>query len=778
MARKGISSIQAKERKLPLVALRDQVAFPGVITTLLVTREATHSALESAMIGDQLVFCVLQRTRSVEHPAKSDLHEIGCVCEVLHVTPLPDGSSRAVLRGKHRARLIDAFPELVTVEMVVSSASDLESTALKRVIVEKFTELVDQHSQIPAESLETVLTATSDDAAGDIVAHFLPKSAAEKQSLLEQLDLADRLKLLLQFVQQELDVVQVEQQVRAGLERDLDKNRREFLLKEQLRVIQRELQTDDMFERAIADIQIRLNACDLPNSARATLQAEINRLATSERDSAEAQSIRNYLDIALNLPWNSRADAKIDLVQAKALLDKRHYGIAPVKEAVVEFLAVQSLRGAQKGSALLFVGPPGVGKTSVAQSVATAMGRPAVNIALGGLQDVAELRGHRRTYVASRVGRVLSAFAEAKVKNPVVILDEIDKIHTGANGDPASALLEILDFEQNQQFMDHFLEIGFDLSEVVFIATANWVDPIPAALLDRLEVIEFSGYSDSERTQIARDFLIPSTLDDAGLGDRKPVFTDEAIQLLANRYVRESGVRGLQRMASKLSRKLAVEVALGREIPPIINTREVELHLGPAPTDGSGQFSAQIGVSHGLVVTPFGGDRMLIEVSLTKPLGTEPKLTLTGALGPVMQESVQTALTCVRRLLDAKQVDTRFDVHVHLPQAAIPKDGPSAGVTLACALYSAFVGKPISGSVAMTGEITLRGKLLPIGGLREKILAAKRYGYAKVIFPHCQESEALRLPQEVREGIDLVPCNDLETALGVVVDHAQTVSIL
>lgn len=775
MARKGISLAKARPDSHPLVAVRDQVQFPGMIMTLMVSRPATLAALDAALAGDQLVVVMLQRDGTLETPSLSDLFSVGTLSEVLHVVPLPDGSSRAVLRGVSRVGVSSLDAGVATYSVLGETLQESPTVlATKRILIESFAHLAANHRLVPPESMDSIAAARTTAALADTISFFLPCNSAEKQAILEELNVAARLEAILRLSKEEESLITVEQEIREQVDAEIGRTQRQFFLKEQLRAIQSELggagtSEADRYESLLQD---------LPSPVRTAALAEVRKLRTADPDSAEAQTSRTYLDTVLSLPWMEPASQEVDLRTAKTALDANHFGLDSVKERMIEFLAVHKLNGGRQGAVLCFVGPPGVGKTSVAHTIAKVLGRPAVNIALGGLKDEAEIRGHRRTYVGARMGKIMNSLRTAGVPNPVCILDEIDKMHDGTQGDPASALLEVLDTEQNQAFVDHYLEVPFDLSKVLFIATANLLDRLPSALYDRLEVIEFSGYSESERAEIAKRHILPATASDSGLGDLMPPLTEEATKTLASSYSRESGVRGLSRECRRLARKLATLKAMDQPLPTVIDAEELMRLLGPAPVDDQVSHNAQVGTAHGLVVTGYGGDIMQIEVGLARPQGPEPKLTLTGALGPVMQESVQTALTFIRSQLDARQIDSRFDVHVHLPQAAIPKDGPSAGVTIAIALFSAFTGRPASGNVAMTGEITLRGQVLPVGGLREKILAAKRFGYSTVLYPAPLQAEVERMSEEVREGIKLHPIARFEQALEHAFDYAQTVSIL
>jgi ATP-dependent Lon protease len=765
----------------PVLSLRDQVLFPGVVLTVGVARARSLKAIELAQKGDRTLWVVSQKTGVTENPSIEELCAIGTIAEMLHTVSLPDGSIRVILRGIERAQMSRPVDEHhVEVSLLSKLESDKkEEIALRRIAVDEFVSLAGRHKSIPAESVETVIHANGLEDTIFHLGHFLPLSIAERQLILESESPIKVLKQIRNAISNERELLDLEDKLRAQVETEVRDTQRQFYLREQLRVIQRELGQDSELQPEISGFRRKIKELNLPSDVYDVAEFELRKLEKLDSLSSETHVVRSYLDTLLSIPWGTSTPDSLDLAKATRILDENHYGLEVVKERVQEFLSVRQLKGSQAGAILCFVGPPGVGKTSLARTIAKALGRQFGQLALGGVRDEAEIRGHRRSYVGARPGRIVQTIRNTKSMNPVIVLDEIDKLTHGMAGDPMSAMLEVLDPEQNTEFVDHYLEVPINLSQVLFIATANILDTLPQPLLDRMEFIEFPGYTEVERVQIAKNHILASVREEIGLRDQMPVLTDEAYHMLATDYTRESGVRAIRREFAKLGRKLARMIALGQTIPTIIDVEELRDLLGQPPISPSPvNESPEIGTSHGLVVTGYGGDRMQVEVSLTKPIGPEPKLTLTGAVGPVLNESVQAALTCVRRLLDQKGIDSRFDVHVHLPQAAIPKDGPSAGVTVAIALYSAFTGRAVRRDVAMTGEVTLRGHVLPVGGLREKILAARRYGYRTVIFPGSQESEVSSLPTEVYEGLLLQPIHEITEGIEVALDYAQTVNIL
>ena len=766
-----------------VLPIRDQVMLPGAILTLQIFRHASEEAIQESIASDRLVLAVTQRVSAQEEPGQADLYEVGTLAEVVHSVPMPDGSMRLVLKGLRRCSILEVTSDKGAKKAKYREFPDVDLSGTKieayeRLLKLAFQKVAPRNEQIPAESIESVSVAKDSLQTAFLVTHFLPASAQLKQDILGIVDVETMLDQVLAMCKKEESLLDAQDDIRNRVEGDISDVQRQFFLKEQLRAIQSELGIKGPFSEECDAYRETINL-HVPEPARSQVLIELRKLEQAAEGSPDIHVTRSYLQTFMRIPWTNVTEADINIAEAEENLNEAHFGLDAVKERIIEFLAVKKLRGSTKGAVLCFVGPPGVGKTSFARSIAKVMNRKCGHIALGGVRDEAEIRGHRRTYVGARPGRIVQAVLEAGRMNPVLVLDEIDKLCQGMGGDPTSALLELLDPSQNSQFVDHYLEVPIDLSNVLFIVTANVLDSIPSALLDRMEIIEFSGYTEEERKAIATQYVIPEVRENTGLGSQFPNLEPDALLALVREYSRESGVRSLSREISRLGRKLAKRAALGQSIPKNLTRHELSNLLGmpQIPVSEIGD-AEEIGIVNGLVVCGYGGDHMQVEVSLTRPLGTEPKLILTGSVGPVMQESVQTALTCVRAFLDTKGIDSRFDVHVHLPQAAIPKDGPSAGITLAVALFSAFSGRAVKAKLAMTGELNLRGHTLPIGGLREKLLAAKRYGYERVLIPACQTADLEQLPAGIFEGVEICPVANLAEALNLAIVQAQTVSIL
>jgi ATP-dependent Lon protease len=780
MAHKG-NAFKGLSGNAWVLPIRDQVMLPGAILTLQISRPAGERAIHESISGDRLILAVAQKVYDVEEPRPQDLHEVGTLAEIVHTIPMPDGSTRLVLKGLRRCRVKqfdgDTTLRAQYLEIAETETSDSRSDAFVRLLKQAFSSIAERNDQIPTESIDSVSDCTNPLSLAFLMTHFLPAENSVKQHILEIEDQELLLESVLGLCKKEEALLDAQEHIRSRVESDISAVQRQFFLKEQLRAIQSELGIKGPFAEECDALRASIES-NVPEPAKSQALTELRKLEQASEGSPDIHVTRSFLQTLMKIPWGQSSQDSVDIAEAEMKLDDAHFGLSPVKERIIEFLAVKKLKGSSKGAVLCFVGPPGVGKTSFARSVAKVMNRKCAHIALGGVRDEAEIRGHRRTYVGARPGRIVQSVIETGTMNPVLVLDEVDKLCQSMGSDPTSALLELLDPSQNNQFVDHYLEIPVDLSEVLFIVTANILDSIPSALLDRMEIIEFSGYTETERTAIAEQYVIPDVRERSGLGSDFPQLAPDAILTLVREYSRESGVRSLSREISRLGRKLAKRAALGQPIPTQLNKAELTELLGlpqiPVSEIGS---SEEIGIVNGLVVAGYGGDHMQVEVSLTKPIGSEPKLMLTGSVGPVLQESVQTALTCVRSYLDARGIDSRFDVHVHLPQAAIPKDGPSAGLTVAVGLFSAFSGRAIKSKVAMTGELNLRGHTLAIGGLREKLLAAKRYGYEVVLYPSCQRAEFEALPTEVWSGITVCPVGDLEEALQNCLVQAQTVSI-
>ncbi len=761
-------------RLVPVLPARDAVHFPLLINSLQVVREPSRKALRRALDGDRLVLVLSQRDMSVEEPDANDLFRVGTLSEALQALPLPDTSLRVTLRGVRRAQVLrilvraGAFvAEIVEIDDPIL-LGDVRAETLMRACVEAFSAVVQLHKSIPPEALDGVAHLDNPGSIADTIAHHLPLRPALKQEILEEIDPIRRLEIIFEALKREQEVLELDVRIRSQVESQLGTAHREYFLREQLRAIQTELQEKDQ-ESEVQDYEKRIAESGMPDAAAQRALSEVQRLERISPFSPEGAVARNWLDCLISLPWNSLSDDHLNVADAARRLNDEHHGLSTVKERVLDFLAVRQLTNSIRGPILCFAGPPGVGKTSIGRSIADAMGRKFCRISLGGLRDEAEIRGHRRTYVGAMPGRIIQALRQTGTRNPVVMLDEIDKLGSDWRGDPTSALLEALDPEQNARFEDHYLDAPFDLSGVMFIATANIAELIPAPLRDRLEVIHFPGYSDEERGQIARQFLIPKSSKEHGV-DQKIEFREDAIQDLVRDYTQESGVRDLERKIATVCRKAARAVVEGQSNRIVIDNAQLRISLG-RPKHSQSSFSGpdEIGAATGLMVSEHGGAIVRVEASLMTPQAERPELRLTGRLGDVMKESAEAALTFVRTSEERLGLGRpfRFDVHVHVPDAGVPKDGPSAGLTIALALISAYTGKPLRKDVAMTGEITLRGKVLPVGGVREKILAAARGGMSAVILPEGNRDDVEEMTSTETAGVDLHFVATLDQAMSI-----------
>lgn len=756
-------------RRIPVLALRDVVHFPGLVNTLHVVRDVSLRALRKVGSDEGFVLVLSQRDMAVDEPGIDDLYAVGTLSEAIQTVPLPDSSVRVALRSlrRVRAKLIVAEAGCFWAEyeeVAETDADGAEADALARAALESFTYVVERNPEIPPESLQGLAQANGVGPLADKIAHHLPLRTADKQALLEETDARRRIERVIELLTRETEILELKGKIQEKLDAEIGQTQRDFYLREQLRIIQDELREREDRVGEADEYHEKMERAGMPDEVRQRAEAEIRRLDRTPAASPEGMVLRNYLDTLCALPWNSTTEDRLDVTAAAQLLDERHYGLARVKDRILDHLAVRQLRGSRRGPILCFLGPPGVGKTSIGRSIAEAMGRKFVRIALGGVRDEAEIRGHRRTYVGSLPGRIIQGLIDSGSRNPVVVLDEIDKLALGSQGDPAGALLEALDPEQNSRFSDHYVEAPFDLSEVFFIATANLMDNVPPALRDRMEIIPFSSYTERERVEIARRFLIPRAVEDHGLQPSQFSLGEESLLTLVRDFTREAGVRDLGRQISAVCRKVARRVADGTTTAPELTDAALQEFLGPpryrrkpSPMDD------QVGVAHALVVSEVGGDVMPIEVALTPAMDTRPDLVLTGNLGPVMRESAQAALTAVRAW--RPDLDVRKDVHIHVPEAAIPKDGPSAGVTIAVALASALTGRSVRGDVAMTGEITLRGRVLPIGGVPEKVLAAARAGKRMVLLPIENEPDLVDVADDTRGTLEIRFVSQLSEAL-------------
>ena len=780
---------------LPVLPLRDAVLFPGVATPIGAGRPATLRAIEAALKHpDRIVFAVAQK-ENIDQVSPGVLYTTGTIARISQVQRNL-GGVQLILHGEGRGTAVHYTETNGYLEATVREAGDLPPlnekdpafVALHREVRERAAEL-GQKSGLPNEVVQQVLQGVSDPGAlSDLVAGHLDIQSLERQQLLETLAVEDRLRRVLVHVQRQIAVLDAQEDIKSQVQEELGERQREMLLREQMKAIRKELGEEEEAKEA-DDLKKRLDALDLPEAARKEVDRELARLERAGRESMEAQVIRTYLETVAELPWNTRAEESLDLKRAEQILEEDHYGLQDVKDQVLEFLAVRQLRQRQpkeeapgneddrasRAPTLLFVGPPGVGKTSIAKSIARAMGRPYVRISLGGARDEADIRGHRRTYVGAMPGRIIQGMKQAGAKNPIFLLDEVDKLGVSFQGDPAAALLEVLDPAQNDSFTDHYLGVPFDLSEVLFIATANFIQNIPGPLLDRLETVNFAGYTEREKLEIAERYLVPRQLRENGLLSEQLSINDGALEEMIASYTREAGVRQLEREIGKLGRKVARKIADGAAEKVRVDAKDIPDLIGrPKVHPERMAREDQVGVSTGMYYTPVGGDIMFVEASVMHGKG---ELVLTGQLGDVMKESARAALTYAMSHADLLGIpDGAFrdtDVHVHVPAGAIPKDGPSAGITMATALVSALSRRPARHDIAMTGEITLRGRVLPIGGVKEKVLGAVRAGITSVILPKENERDLEELPEEVRKTLDVHLVEELGDVLSLALRGAR-----
>ena len=747
---------------LPAMALKDAVLFPFVMVPLSIGRDRSVAAVDQALAENRLLLLLAQKDPNEENPGAKDLHQVGTVAGIMRMIKLPDNRIRILVQGLARARVEYFMQEepflrarITRLEEPTAPARDLELEAFLRTVRTNLEKVVELGKSV---SPEVMLIATSlEDGArlADLVASNLTLKPEDAQRVLEAMDLKDRLKIVNEFLEHEIALLEVQRQITSQVQGELDKSQREYLLRQQLKAIQKELGETDDVDQEVSRFRELITAKQLPEEARGEAEKQLKRLRSTHPESAEASVIRTYLDWLTGLPWNTFSTDNLDLAHARATLDQDHYDLEKVKQRILEFLAVRKLKDDSKGPILCFVGPPGVGKTSLGRSIARALERKFVRISLGGVHDEAEIRGHRRTYVGALPGRIIQSINQAATSNPVFMLDEIDKIGADYRGDPSAALLEVLDPEQNFSFRDHYLDVAYDLSKVLFIATANVTETIHPAFLDRMEVIQLSGYTEEEKLQIARRHLIPKQVRENGLKAGQVRFVEPGLRFIIDRYTREAGLRNLEREIGSVCRKVAVRIAEGETGRVTVTTKAAERFLGPLRFLPEERLSQdRIGVATGLAWTPVGGDILHVEALALPGKG---ELRLTGHLGEVMKESAQAALSYLRA--NATQfgiVPTFFDehsFHLHVPAGAIPKDGPSAGVTMLCALASTAVGRPVRRDLAMTGEITLRGEILPVGGIKEKVLAALRAGIVEVCLPRENQRDLAELPASARSKL-------------------------
>jgi len=759
----------------PVLPLRDIVVFPQMIVPLFVGRDKSVSALEAAMAADKEIFLVAQLDPAEDDPDRGDLYDLGVVASVVQLLKLPDGTVRVLVEGKRRAKLVeltgvDGHLTATIAEVGDRAAEGIEVLALMRSVVDQFDNYAKLNKKLPAET--AVQLADIEDAGrlADAVAANISVKVADKQALLVEADPAKRLEMVFAFMEGELGVLQVEKKIRGRVKRQMEKTQREYYLNEQLKAIQRELGNDgeDGDGNEIAELTHKIAKLKLSAEARTKATAELKKLKTMAPMSAEATVVRNYLDVLLGLPWGKKSKLKKDLVAAQAVLDDDHYALDKVKDRIVEYLAVQARTNKLKGPILCLVGPPGVGKTSLGKSIAKATGREFVRQSLGGVRDEAEIRGHRRTYIGSLPGKIVTNLKKAGTSNPLFLLDEIDKLGQDFRGDPASALLEVLDPEQNSKFQDHYLELDIDLSDVMFVTTANTLN-LPQALLDRMEIIRLEGYTEDEKVEIAKRHLIEKQIAAHGLKGNEFVLTDAGLRSLIQHYTREAGVRTLEREIAKLARKVLRQILEKKVVGVTITADNLHEFAGVQKfRHGLGEEENQIGAVTGLAWTEVGGELLTIEAVTVQGKGM---VRSTGKLGDVMSESIQAALSFVKARAPSYGIKpslfARKDIHIHLPEGAVPKDGPSAGIGMVTAMVSTLTGTPVRRDIAMTGEVTLRGRVLPIGGLKEKLLAALRGGITTVLIPQENEKDLVEIPANIRNGLKIIPVRHVDEVLAL-----------
>ena len=762
------------EDKLPVLPLKDTIIFPYVIYPLLIGREASIKAVQEALLHEKLILLVAQKDLLKENPSRLDLYRVGVVARILQILKLPNGLVKVLVEGLIRARVKRFFSnkgEFMRARFEIVPEMEKVTTkneAALRHVISQFKEYVLLNRDIPDELLLSIESIHNVQRISDFIAAHVTKRLEEKQHLLEAFSVEDELLMLAEMLQVEKDILQIEKDIDDQIRQRMQGSQRNFYLQEQLRVIRQELGEEDEGYSELKSLEAKIEKAKLPNEAQERATEEVSKLKYTPPMSPEYTVIRNYLDWLLVMPWHKKTKDNLDLIIAKRILDEDHYGLSKPKERILEHLAVMKLMKKVKGPILCFVGPPGVGKTSLGKSIARALNRQFVRISLGGIRDEAEIRGHRRTYIGSLPGRIIQSLKKAGTKNPVFLLDEVDKMSMDFRGDPSAALLEVLDPEQNKTFSDHYIEVEFDLSEVLFITTANVRHNIPAPLVDRMEVIDLPGYMEYDKLEIALRHLMPKQLSENGLKSKNIKFADSAIFSIIRHYTREAGVRNLERNISNVCRKIAKEIVLNRPKKKfLISSRSLAKYLGvPKYSEKKAEEMDQIGSATGLAWTEFGGEILQIEVTIMKG---KSGLTLTGKLGDVMKESGQAALSFIRTNTDLFGIKVDFfdghEIHVHVPEGAIPKDGPSAGITMAVAMISAITQKSITKEIAMTGEITLRGNVLPIGGLTEKLLAARRSGIKKVLIPAKNKKDLEEIPSRVLKGIDLIFVNSMMEVL-------------
>jgi ATP-dependent Lon protease len=747
--------------ELPLLPLRGVLVFPYMVIHLDVGRDKSIQALEDAMINDKLILLVSQKDAATDQPEEEDMYKVGTIAEVKQLIRIPGGAIKVLVEGLTRGKIERFLPhaehfQVKVTEIVDRKEQTSEITALMRSVVTQFEQYSKLSKKVSPETLITTADIEEGGQLADIVVAHLNLKLEEKQDLLETFPVKERLEKILMIVTQENEILDLERKLNIRVRRQMEKTQKEYYLREQLKAIQKELGEKDDKQAETDEMRDKLAEMDLPEDVREKIEKEIERMEKMPPMAAEAVVVRTYLDWVMSLPWNTMTDDRLDINFAQEILDEDHYGLEKVKERILEFLAVRALAKKMKGPILCLVGPPGVGKTSLAKSVARALGKKYVRISLGGVRDEAEIRGHRRTYIGAMPGRIIQGMKQAGSKNPVFLMDEIDKMSTDFRGDPASALLEVLDPEQNNTFSDHYIEIPFDLSKVMFITTANAQHNIPRPLLDRMEVIYISGYTEVEKMNIGMKYLLPKQLKEHGLQEKQVSIDEDVLYKIIREYTREAGVRNLERELASICRKAARKIVQNDQKRVRLTEKNLRTYLGiPRYRYGTAEKEHEVGMATGVAWTETGGDILSIEVSLMKGKGN---LTLTGKLGDVMKESAQAGFSYIRVRAAMLNIEDNFqethDVHIHIPEGAIPKDGPSAGITMVTAMVSALTNRPVRSDVAMTGEITLRGRVLPVGGIKEKVLAAHRAGIKVMILPAENKKDLEEIPESVQKRMD------------------------
>jgi ATP-dependent Lon protease len=758
------------------------VVFPFMTVPLVVGREKSIAAVEESLSKDKTILLCAQKSVKVEEPSADDIYSIGTVGQIIQSVKLPDGSYKLLVEGLYRARVIklyalEGYLNADIENVPVPAEKTIEVEAMVRSMVNQFEEYVKLNQRVPTEAYATIANIADPDQMADTAASYLTMRVAEKQAILEILDPVDRIKKLTEVLNSEIGILQIEKKISSNVRKQIEKAQKEYFLQEQLKAIEKELGQKDDYKNELDELKDKVKQAKMPKDAQEVAMREVEKLSRMYPSSPEATVSRNYIDWLVAIPWSVKTEDNLDIKNAEKILAEDHYGLDKPKERILEYLAVRKLVKSMKGQILCFVGPPGVGKTSLAKSVARTLGRNFVRVSLGGVRDEAEIRGHRRTYIGSMPGRIIQSIRKAKSKNPVFLLDEVDKMSTDFRGDPASALLEVLDPEQNSTFSDHYLEVDFDLSDVMFITTANFQDNIPFPLQDRMEMIKIPGYTEYEKVKIAQGFLVPKQIKANGLKIEDIKFTPDGILRMIRRYTREAGVRNLEREIARVCRRIAKEVVKKeKDLKIRLTGSRIEKYLGPMQfTEPKKEEKNEVGVATGLAWTEAGGDIISIESTLMKGKG---KLTLTGKLGEVMRESAQAGFSYIRSRAKELGISDDFyrktDIHIHIPEGAIPKDGPSAGITMATALVSSLTKTPVKKDVAMTGEITLRGKVLPIGGLKSKILAAHMVGIKTVIIPKDNEKDLIEIPKNILKDLKVVTVENMDQVLDIALEKKRS----